>query len=36
MKNGKYNKRRGVATKVLTMTLALMLVVGLSIGGTLA
>ena len=36
MKNGKYTKRRGVATKVLVMTLALMLVVGLSVGGTLA
>ena len=36
MKNGKYSKRRGVATKVLVMTLALMLVVGLSVGGTLA
>lgn len=36
MKNGKYNKRRGVATKVLVMTLAVMLIVGLSVGGTLA
>lgn len=35
MKNGKFAKR-GVATKVLVMVLALMMVVGLSVGGTLA
>lgn len=36
MKNGKYSKRRGVATKAMVMILSLMLVVGLSVGGTLA
>lgn len=35
MKNGKFAKR-GVATKALVMILSLMLVVGLSVGGTLA
>lgn len=36
MKNGKYSKRRGVATKALVMVLSLMLVAGLSVGATLA
>lgn len=35
MKNGKFAKR-GVATKAMVMILSLMLVVGLSVGGTLA
>ena len=34
-KNGKFTKR-GVATKVMVMILSLMLVVGLSVGGTIA
>lgn len=36
MKNGKYVKRRGVATKTMMIVLAVMLVVGCSIGGTIA
>lgn len=36
MKNGKYTKRKGVATKTLVLALAIMLIVGCSIGGTLA
>ena len=35
MKNGKFAKR-GVATKAMVMILSLMLVIGLSVGGTLA
>lgn len=35
MKNGKFAKR-GIATKAMVMILSLMLVVGLSVGGTLA
>ena len=36
MKNGKYSKRRGVASKTLVLALAVMLIVGASIGGTIA
>ena len=36
MSKGKFAKRRGVATKTLVMALAIMLVVGCTIGGTLA
>ncbi len=36
MKNGKYSKRRGVASKTLVLALAVMLIVGATIGGTVA
>ena len=36
MRNGKYSKRRGVASKTVVLALVLMLVVGATIGGTLA
>lgn len=36
MKNGKYSKRGGVASKALVLTLVLMLVIGCSVGGTIA
>lgn len=37
MSNGKYSKKRkGVATKAMLMILAVMLIVGISVGGTLA
>lgn len=36
MKNGKYARRRGVASKVLVMLLAVTMIVGISVGGTLA
>lgn len=36
MKNGKYSKRRGVASKTLVLALAVMLIVGATIGGTIA
>ena len=36
MKNGKYSKRRGVASKPLVLALAVMLIVGATIGGTVA
>lgn len=36
MKNGKFAKRRGVATKTLVLVLAVMMIVGISVGGTLA
>ena len=36
MSNGKYAKRKGVATKAMVMILAVMLIVGISVGGTLA
>lgn len=36
MRNGKFAKRKGVASKTLVMALALMLVIGCTIGGTLA
>lgn len=36
MKNGKYSKRRGVATKALVLVLTVMMIVGVSVGGTLA
>lgn len=36
MKNGKYSKKKGVATKTLVLALAVMLIVGCSIGGTIA
>ena len=34
MKNGKYSKRRGVASKTLVLALAVMLIVGATVGGT--
>ncbi|MCI7640590.1 MAG: hypothetical protein MSS60_12345 [Clostridiales bacterium] len=36
MSNGKFAKRKGVATKMMFMILAVVLIVGISIGGTLA
>lgn len=36
MRNGKFTKRRGVAAKTMLLVLAAMLVVGCTIGGTLA
>ena len=36
MSNGKYSKRRGVTTKAMSLILAIVLVVGVSVGGTLA
>lgn len=36
MKNGKYSKRRGVASKTLVLALAVMLIVGATVGGTIA
>ena len=37
MKDGKYSKRRrGVSSKALALTLAVMLVIGCAVGGTLA
>lgn len=36
MSNGKFAKRKGVATKAMVMILAVMLIVGISVGGTLA
>ena len=37
MSNGKYSKKRkGVATKAMLMILAVMLIIGISVGGTLA
>lgn len=36
MRNGKYSKRRGVASKTLVLALVLMMVVGATIGGTIA
>ena len=36
MSKGKYAKRKGVATKAMVMILAVMLIVGISVGGTLA
>ena len=36
MSNGKYAKRKGVATKMMFMILAVVLIVGISVGGTLA
>lgn len=37
MSNGKYSKKRkGIATKAMLMILAVMLIVGISVGGTLA
>lgn len=36
MRNGKYSNRSGVATKAMVMILAVMLIVGCTIGGTLA
>ena len=36
MRNGKYSKRRGVTSKTLVLALVLMMVVGATIGGTLA
>ena len=36
MRNGKYSKRRGVTSKTLVLALVLMLVIGATIGGTLA
>ena len=36
MKNGKYSKRRGVASKTLVLALAVMLIVAATIGGTVA
>lgn len=36
MSNGKFAKRKGVATKTMFMILAVVLIVGISVGGTLA
>ena len=36
MRNGKYSKRRGVTSKTLVLALVLMMVVGATIGGTIA
>lgn len=36
MNNGKYANRKGIATKAMVMILAVMLIVGISVGGTLA
>lgn len=36
MRNGKYSKRSGVASKTMVMILALVLVIGCTVGGTLA
>lgn len=36
MKNGKYAKRRGVASKTLALVVVMMLVIGCTIGGTIA
>lgn len=36
MSNGKFAKRKGVATKMMFMILAVVLIVGISVGGTLA
>lgn len=36
MSNGKYSKRRGVSTKAMSLILAVVLIVGLTVGGTLA
>lgn len=36
MSNGKFSKRKGVATKTMFMILAVVLIVGISVGGTLA
>lgn len=36
MSNGKFAKRKGIATKTMFMILAVVLIVGISVGGTLA
>lgn len=36
MNNGKFAKRKGIATKMMFMILAVVLIVGISVGGTLA
>lgn len=36
MSNGKFSKRKGVATKAMFVILAVVLIVGISVGGTLA
>lgn len=36
MSNGKYSKRRGVSTKAMSLILAVVLIVGVSVGATLA
>ena len=36
MSNGKFAKRKGIATKAMFMILAVVLIVGISVGGTLA
>lgn len=36
MSNGKFAKRKGIATKMMFMILAVVLIVGISVGGTLA
>ena len=36
MKNGKYAKHRGVASKTLALVVVMMLVIGCTIGGTIA
>lgn len=36
MNNGKYSKRRGVSTKAVSLILAIVLIIGVSVGATLA